>query len=200
MSPHANHHHHHAGQSRKRRPAVTPPPEVGAPAAPPLEPPPASPTQATSPLPPAPIPVATSRPPDPATTTRAPGPVQTAPATRQLASTASTPSTAPARSTAGPGVLLRVIWMGLGNLALAGLAVTITQAGGRFGIRDLLYGALIALLAWVRWFDIARFAGTTADGRPATLAHLRRYVVLLVAVGAGVWVVAHLAGRWLGAA
>jgi hypothetical protein len=92
---------------------------------------------------------------------------------------------------------LRVIWMGLGNLGLAAVAVTITQAGGRFSFRDGLYVVLIAALAGVRWLDITRYGGTTADGRPATRRDLWRYVAVLVAVAAGLLVVCHLGGRWL---
>ena len=89
---------------------------------------------------------------------------------------------------------------GLGNLGLAALAVTIMQAGGVLSLRDALYGALVLVLACVRWLDITRYAGTTADSRPATMRDLRRYAVILAGVAALGWLVAHVVGRWLGAA
>ena len=50
-------------------------------------------------------------------------------------------------------------------------------------------------LAAVRFVDIRWLDGRTADGAPATAADLRRYVVGLVAVAAGLWVLAHVAAR-----
>lgn len=183
MSSHTSHHHHQRPEPRrggKRRAAdaaKTQLPGEASAAAPPA---PAGATSTTA------GPTSASAPP-PVTAAAAPG--------ARLAGAIPAPTTA--APSAGWGVLLRVVWMGLGNLALAGLAVTITQAGGRFTFRDGLYAVLIVALAGVRWLDITRYGGTTADGRPATMRDLRRYVVLLVVVAAGLLVACHLAGRWL---
>jgi hypothetical protein len=43
----------------------------------------------------------------------------------------------------------------------------------------------------VRFLDIKFLDGQTATGEPATLAHWRRYAVLLIVISAIIWSAAH---------
>ena len=48
----------------------------------------------------------------------------------------------------------------------------------------------------VRYLDIRKFGGRTADGAaPATMAHWRRYALLLIGVCLLLWTLAHVAAR-----
>jgi hypothetical protein len=99
-------------------------------------------------------------------------------------------------SAPGLGVALRLVWMGLGNLLLAAAAILIMQHPG-YSASDVLFWSTVLGLVLVRWLDISRYGGTTADYRPATPRDLRRYAVGLVAVAALAWVGAHLVGPML---
>lgn len=94
------------------------------------------------------------------------------------------------------GCLLRVFWMAVGNVALLTLAGFILSQG-RFSLLDGGYWAVVAALVGARYADIVRFRGQTADGTPATVTHLRRYALGLLAVAVGLWIAAHVLGRLL---
>ena len=89
------------------------------------------------------------------------------------------------------GCLLRLFWMAFGNLVLLMLATLIFQRRS-FSALDAAYWAVVAALAGARYADIARFDGRTTSGAPATMQHLRRYVLALLAVAAGLWGCVHL--------
>ena len=93
------------------------------------------------------------------------------------------------------GCLVRLFWMGVGNLILALAAIAIAQNDlGPFGFSwtDLLYWMTAAALPIVRYMDIRLFDGATADNQPATMSHWRRYTVTILAVSLVLWVGAHL--------
>jgi hypothetical protein len=54
----------------------------------------------------------------------------------------------------------------------------------------VLVGFLLAGVV-ARALDAMRFGGETADGRPATRAHVIGYTIRMVALTGAVWVVAH---------
>lgn len=92
------------------------------------------------------------------------------------------------------GGLLRLFWMGLGNLALVLTALWIYQSAG-WSIADVLFGAMLLLMIGVRYIDIVRYHGRTADGDDAaTTTHLKRYALTLVVVATAVWAVARALG------
>lgn len=84
------------------------------------------------------------------------------------------------------GALARVYWMAAGNAFLFFCAMYAARREAPSAL-DGLYAGLVASLAVVRWLDIARLGGQTAEGLPATLAHWRRYVLGLLPIAAGVW-------------
>lgn len=90
------------------------------------------------------------------------------------------------------GCFLRLFWMVLGNLILLACAYGIVQHRSTvLSIADAFYWASVGCLLAVRYVDIRYAQGLTADGDPATMAHWRRYAVLLGGIAAVLWFVVH---------
>lgn len=84
------------------------------------------------------------------------------------------------------GCLARLVWMLAGNLALVVVAFLIYESAG-WSIADLAYWLIIALMIGARYIDIARFEGTTINDEPATMAHFKRYLLIVLLAGAAVF-------------
>ena len=102
----------------------------------------------------------------------------------------------PPNPTGCAAVLVRLIWMGFGNLALALLALLIIQKGS-FSVLDGVFWAMVGTLVVVRYFDVTRLHGLTADGKPASLRHWYRYAFGLLAASGGGWTLAHAAAGFV---
>ena len=89
------------------------------------------------------------------------------------------------------GCLLRVYWMVIGHALVAAMAYRIAQADGLLTAADLFFWLFVTSLIGVRYVDINRFGGRTAEGRPATMRHWQRYSLLVLGVDAIVWMVSH---------
>ncbi len=87
---------------------------------------------------------------------------------------------------------LRFTWMALGNAALF-LCAALVAKGTAPVLVDILFVAVAIGLIVVRYIDITKFKGQTSEGKPATLAHWRRYAFLTAVISAGVWVLARIA-------
>lgn len=83
--------------------------------------------------------------------------------------------------------------MGFGNIALVMAALSIYRSAG-WSIADLAFWLIVGLLIGARYIDIVRYQGTTVHGEPATTAHFKRYVVMLLAASAAVWAAARALG------
>jgi hypothetical protein len=103
----------------------------------------------------------------------------------QPASPQSAPPETPASEGLG-GCLLRLYWMGLGNL---GLVICALLAGRRPAPSPLdgVYVAIVISVIVARYLDISRFGGGTVDGDPATMGHWRRHALGLVPVAVALW-------------
>jgi hypothetical protein len=88
------------------------------------------------------------------------------------------------------GAVIRLVWLAVGNAALLFLAVAIAQRRALLAL-DLTFWAIVVGLVVLRYIDITRFGGLTTDGKPASLQHWRRYLVLLLLVAGGLWALAH---------
>ncbi|TNF34769.1 MAG: hypothetical protein EP329_06895 [Deltaproteobacteria bacterium] len=98
----------------------------------------------------------------------------------------------PSSTTSLSALFVRLYWLIFGNILLAFMGMMILlHSGGGFFWADIAYGAGLALLVGARWLDVTRLDGLTTEGEPATPAHLRRYVVLTLAVGVPVWGALH---------
>ena len=92
------------------------------------------------------------------------------------------------------GCLLRLFWMGAGNLALVLTALWIYQSAG-WSIADILFVVIPLLMIGSRYIDIVRHHGMTADAdEPATMAHLKRFALTLVNLAAALWAMARALG------
>lgn len=110
------------------------------------------------------------------------------------------PPAVPPPPTAKPhgaaGCLARIVWMVAGNVALAFVLMGIAQRReGFWSVADIVYWGVALLTALVRYLDVRFFAGDTVTGDRATMAHWRRYALVLAAVTAVAWGIAHLIGR-----
>jgi len=86
-------------------------------------------------------------------------------------------------------------WMLAGNAILAISAFLIAQHHSSFlTAADGFYWTTVACLLLARYVDIRYLVGLTADGEPATMAHWRRYAVILVVVAIALWVAVHAVG------
>lgn len=86
--------------------------------------------------------------------------------------------------------MLRLFYMGFGNMALVLIAILIIQRRA-FSALDAAYWVVVAALLAARYVDIARFAGRTTDGEPAMMWHFRRYALRLLLIAAALWAGVH---------
>jgi hypothetical protein len=97
---------------------------------------------------------------------------------------------------AAPAVVGRLSWMIVGPFALALVAVGITERrDGWFGALDLIYFVVLGAMLLGRWLEFQYSRPLTAAGEPASVHDLRRYALVLGALGLGAWVVANLIGN-----
>ena len=92
------------------------------------------------------------------------------------------------------GCLVRLFWMGVGNLILVLATIGIGQNRGGFTLtaRDVLFWMTALCLLAVRYIDIRYLGGETADGRPASISDWRRYSAIVLGVSLVLWLGAHL--------
>jgi hypothetical protein len=86
--------------------------------------------------------------------------------------------------------IVRLVWLAAGNAFLVIMAGLIIQKG-TFSVLDILFWALTGSLVLIRYYDITRLEGLTAESEPANLGHWRRYSVLLLFISAAIWAFAH---------
>lgn len=94
------------------------------------------------------------------------------------------------------GCLARLAWMLFGNVALFLCAVFIALHTKTFlSALDAAFWGVVALMVAIRHVDIQRFKGQTATSEPATMAHWRRYAMVLVIVALVAWAAAYVIAR-----
>jgi hypothetical protein len=90
------------------------------------------------------------------------------------------------------GCLVPAFWMLAGNGILAICALAMIGKGFAVGLLDAFYWLTVCGLIGARYADIRYLGGRTAEGAPATMAHWRRYTVIVVVVSAVLWGAIHL--------
>ncbi len=109
-----------------------------------------------------------------------------------MAETQSPNQTHQSKSDSGLAMVLRSLWIFIGNVVLGVCAISIVTTRGQvFSKADIVYVVTVPLLLAARYLDIARYQGETAYGQPATMADWRRYALLLLVASAAVWLAAH---------
>lgn len=87
---------------------------------------------------------------------------------------------------------IRMLWMFVGNFGMLLLLLHIARnKETTFSPYDVIYIVLIPVVVFARYLDVTRYHGMTTYGEPATLAHWRRYAVVVVAVAIVGWLAAH---------
>ena len=115
-----------------------------------------------------------------------------APSARQVPAQQAPANQAPQKPVGCLSALMRTFWMAFGNLALFFCAIFAARRPAPSPL-DAVYVGIVSALIVVRYLDITRFQGLTADGDPATLAHWRRYCLFLVPIAAALWVLMRFA-------
>ena len=102
-------------------------------------------------------------------------------------------------STGYSGCLTRSVWMFGGNGLLAYLVFYVIHHPSRSAvIPGLIYAGTIVAMIIVRYADIRFLGGETAEGKPATLAHWRKYSIILIVAALIVWIAACAFARNVG--
>ena len=98
----------------------------------------------------------------------------------------------PSNEVTGSGCLLRLAWMLVGPAVLAICAVKIAQ-NPRVAISyaDAIFWAVAIAMAFLKRVDIVKMNGRTADDRPASPEHWKKYLWVLLAVCIAAWAGAH---------
>jgi hypothetical protein len=80
--------------------------------------------------------------------------------------------------------------MGAGNAAVLVLAVPIMQEPSwTLTAKDALCWTIVPAVVALRYVDVTRLRGRTADGEPATPRHVVRHAVGLIALSAVLWTI-----------
>ncbi|MBE3144451.1 MAG: hypothetical protein IMZ61_11090 [Planctomycetes bacterium] len=91
-------------------------------------------------------------------------------------------------------ILARPFWMFLGNFALMICATNILVGeGSSTKAPDIIFWSAVVAMITVRFLDIKFLDGQTATGEHATLAHWRKYAIVLIIISAIIWSAAHVA-------
>jgi hypothetical protein len=93
----------------------------------------------------------------------------------------------PTETTPAAGCFLRLVWLAFGNMALLLLAFHIATGPAEMSVRDLGFALAALAVVAARYLDVRYFAGATADGRPVTEPHLRRYILIFLAASGALW-------------
>jgi hypothetical protein len=91
------------------------------------------------------------------------------------------------------GCLIRLLWLGIGNLVLVLAAIGIVQNKSGFTLTsvDLVYWFTALGLPILRYVDIRHFNGKTSDNQPATMSHWARYAAEVLGISLVLWLVVH---------
>jgi hypothetical protein len=91
----------------------------------------------------------------------------------------------------GVGALVRFGWIAVGFIGIVMTAMSIAaRPAWSFGFRDAAFWGVVVITALLRYIDVTHFHGDTANGQPATVGDLRRYLLGLVVASSGAWVLA----------
>jgi hypothetical protein len=101
------------------------------------------------------------------------------------------------RPTPGYAGFARLYWMFLGPMLLLLVAVSLVKGGGDWlSPQSLAFVGMFVFLLVCRWAEFHAGGATTAEGEPATAAHLRRYLLVATLIGSVIWVAANLVAAY----
>ena len=95
-------------------------------------------------------------------------------------------------------LLGRLMWFFIGPAALIFITYGIVKGGtGWLTALDAAFFVVVALMIGGRWREQRSGSAITADGRPATWQHFRRYVLAVLPAAVAIWVAANVLGNHL---
>jgi hypothetical protein len=90
------------------------------------------------------------------------------------------------------GLFAKFFWTLLGNAILFFTAISILLHKGEIlYTADIVFWVTVAVLIIVRYLDIKFWNGLTVTGLPASMAHWRKYVTILLICSIAVWATLH---------
>jgi hypothetical protein len=102
-------------------------------------------------------------------------------------------------TTTGPALVGRIIWMMVGPITLALLALQIVQQRhGWLTPTSIGYILVLGVTLLGRCLEVRSGSPTTVTGEPLTKDHLRRYALAAGTIGVAIWFVANLVGDQIG--
>jgi hypothetical protein len=90
----------------------------------------------------------------------------------------------------------RLTWMMFGPISLAVTTfLVVSKGGGWFTPADFAHFAVLGAMLLGRCLEFGGGNPQTAEGQPATRAHLRRYLLVAGVIALVVWVAANIVGN-----
>ncbi len=97
-----------------------------------------------------------------------------------------------------PEAFARVFWMLVGPMLLIPITFKVIEYGnGWLTAFDFAFLGVLVALVLARSFEFFKGHPLTAEGTPATPAHLRKYVFAIAAIGVPIWVAANVLGNYV---
>ena len=94
------------------------------------------------------------------------------------------------------GCFARIVWFLFGPMALLVLALMIAEKrGGWLGLSSIAFLVILVVTVVTRWVDLRGGNSLTAEGKPATVADVRRFTAISLIVGMAVWCAANVIGQ-----
>ncbi len=89
-------------------------------------------------------------------------------------------------------LFVHVFWTLIGNvIAFFTLVVILRHKGEIFYAADIVFWCTIAILILARFIDIKIWGGTTDKGEYVTMAHWRKYTIVLLICSTALWILTH---------
>ena len=102
------------------------------------------------------------------------------------------PPTKPGSSSGCLSILVRLTWIfGVSLLVFGAIFI---MKGDAPGLADAIFWLITLGLILARYVDIRYLKGETADNKPATLKHWRRYSVILLIAAGSIYLLAKILG------
>jgi len=106
------------------------------------------------------------------------------------------PDPDPRSSGGGRTLLARAYWMLFGYVPLFGAGASMIESEARSIEANAAYWAAALAIVAVRYVDITRLGGRTAENEPASLAHWRRHAVIVLGSAAVAWIALRAIPAW----
>jgi hypothetical protein len=95
-------------------------------------------------------------------------------------------------------LLARIFWMMFGPFLLLVFAASLATKGSDwFSPLSIAFLIVLAVIVAARYYEFSKGDSHTSTGEPATLNDLRRYILVILPLGLGIWIAANVIGNYL---